>query len=350
MKRFYLWFVIPLVLSLLTGFTTTASVSPSVSSSTGVAYTVLVGAERINQGAGLMAYFPGTLHVHVGDSVTWKANANEIHTVTFLAGAPAPHLEINAPPGAPSPVAFNPAVAFPAAPANGLYDGSTFVNSGLMSMEPGSPQTFKLTFTKTGTFHYICLVHGVMMSGTIVVDAASVQNASPAQVSAQALAQIGFWFTKVPAAVAAANALVPPDTHNSDGSVTHHVLLGYNSGPLDLMRFFPSTVVAHPGDTITWMLSPGNVAPHTVTFLNGTPDPSLIVPYNGALVVNPMIFFPANPGHPLTNSGYFNSGFFFPGSPATYSLKVGNFIGNLTFQCLLHDSSGMVGSVHVSLN
>jgi plastocyanin len=52
------------------------------------AYTVLVGAQDTSVGATVNAYFPDTLTIHVGDTVHWQRNANEIHTVAFLAGTP----------------------------------------------------------------------------------------------------------------------------------------------------------------------------------------------------------------------------------------------------------------------
>ena len=55
-------------------------------------YTVLVGAEDPEQGVDIEAFFPATLHVHVGDTVTWTQNSNEIHTVTFLAGKQTPEV------------------------------------------------------------------------------------------------------------------------------------------------------------------------------------------------------------------------------------------------------------------
>ena len=53
-------------------------------------YTVLVGAVDDSVGANVMAFFPETLRIHVGDTVHWQRNGNEIHTVTFLAGMDLP--------------------------------------------------------------------------------------------------------------------------------------------------------------------------------------------------------------------------------------------------------------------
>src|SRR5215472_6348056 len=73
-------------------------------------FTVLVGAEDVSVGATVNAYFPDTLTIHVGDTVHWQRNTNEIHTVTFLAGTPIPDFLIAAPDGLPSPLMRNPLI------------------------------------------------------------------------------------------------------------------------------------------------------------------------------------------------------------------------------------------------
>src|SRR6516164_6563621 len=89
-------------------------------------YTVLVAAEDVDLGVSLSAFFPDTLRVRVGDTVHWQRNANEVHTVTFLAGTPLPPFNVPAPDGLPSPLMHNPLISFPVAPAGGQYDGTTF--------------------------------------------------------------------------------------------------------------------------------------------------------------------------------------------------------------------------------
>src|SRR5262249_52464139 len=84
-------------------------------------FTVLVGAEDTSVGAIINAFSPDTLVIHVGDTVHWKRNGDEIHTVTFLASTPMPDLVIPAPSGLPSPLMINPVAAYPTAPANGQY-------------------------------------------------------------------------------------------------------------------------------------------------------------------------------------------------------------------------------------
>ena len=66
-------------------FLFTGLVMPTVAlANSSQTYTVLVGAEDVSHATSVMAYFPATLHIHVGDAVLWKQNTHEIHTVTFL--------------------------------------------------------------------------------------------------------------------------------------------------------------------------------------------------------------------------------------------------------------------------
>lgn len=319
----------------------------------GQTYQVTVGYENASTGALIQAFFPDSLRIHVGDTVRWNIGTHEIHTVTFLAGAPAPDLLIPAPAGSPSPLEFHPVAVTPARPADGLYDGSYFVNSGLLSLDPGLATSFDLTFTKPGTYTYLCLVHGVGMSGEVVVLPADSWVPSPAQTLELANWQLAGEMANLNTAFAKAAALVPAPVVNSDGTTTYHVILGYSTGNIDLVHFFPSYLNVRPGDTVIWnYLAPTDgmsMAPHTVTFLNGTPDPSLTLP--GTLFINPLVLFPSavtNPsqaGQPLTRNGYYNSGLLMPGG--SFTLKIGPITGVIGYQCLLHDGSGMTGSLIV---
>jgi plastocyanin len=321
-------------------------------------YTVLVGAEHVAQGASVVGYFPTTLSIHVGDTVHWQRNANEIHTVTILAGTPLPPLNVPAPPGQPSPLMRNPLLAFPAAPANGRYDGTTYATSGIFGPDPNIYQgvkAFDLTFTKPGTYNYVCGVHGVRMSGQIIVVDRGQHIPSPHHVHAHARRLIAQALAGVPAALAKAKAEVPPPTANPDGTTTFHVLVGFSVGQLDLLHFFPRHLTVHPGDTVDWKFTMEDVPRHTVTFLNGNPDPDdlLVVPQPKGpplLLVNPEVLFPQNVGKPLTRQGIYSSGIVLPRPAPILSLKIGDIRGHEPYKCLLHDTSGMTARLHIVPN
>jgi plastocyanin len=337
-----------LLLSLATAAVAAARPSATRTSSGGTTYTVWVGAENAHRAVGIMAYFPSDIRIHVGDTVRWLQNSNEIHTVTFLGGQSLPDLLVPATPP-PSPLMVNPdAVARTEAPVTLNDPTNGTANSGIMGRETGQYRWFKVTFTAAGTYEYVCLVHGTMMSGTVQVVADNVRVPSPMQDKATARQQIARQMAKVPAVFKAARKAELPPTPNGDGTWNHYVSVGYAQGQIDLMRFFPRQTLARPGDTVTWTLGATNEAPHTITFLNGTADQPLFIPVGTPpdLYVNPAVLFPSPlPPTPLTRTGYFNSGILQPGTPMTsYSVTVGDITpGPLPYLCLLHDTSGMTG-------
>jgi plastocyanin len=248
---------------------------------------------------------------------------------------------------------INPVAAFPTVPAGGMYDGSTYANSGIMSTDPGQLTQFSLTFTQAGNFTYECLVHGVMMSGTIMVVNPSVPIPTPAMVSNQAKRTLILKLARAQMLIGTAMSKVPHPQHNANGTTTYTVLIGWAKGQSELMRFFPKKQVVHPGDTVVFMLSPTNDAPHTVTFLNGADDIPFIVPVPNPpgppyLLVNPEILAPIQPGVPLTNTGIFSSALMGAGpGPTSYILTIGATSGSLSYQCVVHDTSGMEGVLKV---
>ena len=329
-----------------------ASVQAAAGSQT---YTVLVGAEKLSQGIELEAYFPSALMIHVGDTVHWVQYANEIHTVTFLAGGSVPALLVPAPAGSGSPVMISPKAGFPTVPPQGKYNGRTFASSGIMGFAPGQARDFSLTFTKAGTYQYMCLVHGQMMSATIIVVDASKTVPAPSDAVNMGNVQMDSLWAQSARAVKDANASIKPATKNADGSLTQYVSMGYAEGAIDLMAFFPSHFVARPGDTIVFSPSKTDMAPHTVTFFNGTPDINLLTvkpqPAGPPLLLfNPAVLMPVKPGQPLTHDGLYSSGLIDPTQPGpkSYSVKIGDMSGAIEFECILHDASGMNGTIFVA--
>jgi len=320
-------------------------------------YTVMVGLEKPNQGIGVNAYFPDTVTIHVGDTVHWVQNSNEIHTVTFLAGTTPVDFIVPAPVPVPSPLVLNPVAADPTTPADGQYDGATYSNSGLMGREAGEAQEFDLTFTTAGEYDYLCLVHGAIMSGKVVVVDNDTAIPSPNQAMAQGRQQMASMLASVPEVARAAKEQVQPPVANADGTTTYHVMIGYAEGQIDLMQFFPNKLTVRPGDTVVWEMSPFNDAPHTVTFLNGAPAPGLIIPVpqpSGPplLYLNPATLFEYPPAPAtLTRSGVYNSGVMNPIPGTTYTLVIGDMAAGVDrWVCLLHDESGMTGTLMVVPN
>jgi plastocyanin len=147
---------------------------------------VLVGSGNPGAGAGQIdLYGPKSVHIPVGRSVTWWLTG--VHTITFNANSTDNDVQRIATNG---DVSFNvkavapvggPGEPPPAGPPSGgtsikfklvtssSWNGEGFHNSGLfVNSFPPNIEGYKLTFTRAGTYHYICTVHD-NMKGTVVV-------------------------------------------------------------------------------------------------------------------------------------------------------------------------------------
>jgi plastocyanin len=122
----------------------------------------------------ILAFFPTKKSVPVGTTVTFAMSptTTEAHTITF---GPADYLKSQAdafigatstPGGLPvvSSQAAYPSDPPPGAPADGTNHGNGFVNLGIIDGDPATPvqlapSSAKVTFSKAGTYSYICLIH-----------------------------------------------------------------------------------------------------------------------------------------------------------------------------------------------
>ena len=133
------------------------------------------GPPETNTSAGLAEFTPREISVASGEAVTWTVNGP--HSITFNAPEDARVIIGKGPDGrthlvekAAVPALFNvppPPEGEPEGPPPladlGSFDGTGFANTGLQF--GGS---FKVTFTKPGTYEYICVVHPDMV-GTVTV-------------------------------------------------------------------------------------------------------------------------------------------------------------------------------------
>jgi plastocyanin len=304
------------VLLMPTAIAATLVSAPAVGATT--TWTVLVGSQSDNMAVQGQRFLPGDVTIDAGDTVTWKANSMEIHTVTFFDGgkprATLPPLD----PTDPLQVTHQ---------GGSTMDGHSYFNSGVMTTGadagplPVPPvASYSLTFPDPGTFTYYCLVHGVMMRGVV-----HVQPAGAAYPYTQAdLDADAAWQT---------NAI------NADGyalwaktkaaSSPHRVYTGADDGVAMLMRFVHRKVVIHRGQKVHFLNTVSMGAPHTVTF--------------GTEPQGPALFSPS--GDPTDyRGGDLSSGIMTPGAKFTVTFdKVGRF----PYICALHDDMGMKGVVVV---
>jgi plastocyanin len=272
-------------------------------------WNVLVGSESHDQSIQGMAFLPKNIYVDAGDTVNWKANSAEIHTVTFLA---TDH----------SLPMFNPGDPTQLFQVGGdVYDGHSYYNSGVMTTaaDSGFPAVtdYSLTFPTEGDFTYYCLVHGMMQMGMVHVGAANDPYPyTQAQYDRQAAVETH-------ATVLDGNRLRADALRASDN---HKVIEGADDNAAMVMQFLRPVVTIHVGESVTFE-NRNTATPHTVTF--------------GEEPQNPF----ASVGDPTNFSGgQLSSGILEPGSGYKVTF---NSAGTFDYICALHDFMGMVGKVIV---
>ncbi len=141
------------------------------------ANTVIMG---IGTTTTLLGYLPATLRIKAGTTVNFVNKApSEVHNITFgpkkyILGLEKKIDLLPTGPGSPNQVA--PVLLYGSEPKgqytyDGTNHGNGFFATPLTAGSPAVPlpKASKVTFTKAGTYHYFCRIHGPDMSGTIVV-------------------------------------------------------------------------------------------------------------------------------------------------------------------------------------
>lgn len=323
-----------------------------------VTWTVLVGGEAAieSQEYGpsgawqFMRFYPENITVNVGDKIVWKLKGSEPHTVTFpTPGEKIPSLFI--PENNSSlRLLLNPLAILQQ--GGSTYNGTTLTGSGQLDIEPNFPREYNLTFSEPGDFGYFCAFHS-MMKGRVVVQPASTpyprtQDQIDLEAERLLAADMG---AALKATLMFGNVSMQP---GPNGTIIHKINLGYGNGTIVLMRFRPTDLTVHAGDTVEW--TQGDVeTPHTVTFLSGGKEPELILvePQQRGppkFVLNPVVQMEAG-SKVYAGEGYFNSGAMWgmkvpmPG-PQNYSLTFET-PGTYKYICIFHDYMGMKGQISV---
>jgi plastocyanin len=137
------------------------------------AHPVAGALSRTFQQGGVAGFGPKDITIKVGSSVTWTVFGP--HVIYFNAPADAQGLRIPAPDGS---VHFNPKAATPVGGPGagqkpglvngGSWDGVGQHSSGAIISFPPDFYSYKLTFTKAGTYNFLCTFHP-NMKGTVTV-------------------------------------------------------------------------------------------------------------------------------------------------------------------------------------
>ncbi len=293
-----------------------------------------VGAQSKNKGRQALAFLPNEIWIHEGDSITWKFDVDEIHTLTFLKSG---QVRLPFPVGCPG---------FSSSPAT--FDGSACVSTPRLV----KPATFTVEFPKTGNFKFVCLVHQNMTGVVHVLELA--KELPHNQDFYDDAAEDEAHELLSDAGLDEAHDQAPGQGHGGN-----HVTAGIGevsatpggSSTLSVMRFIEHTTVIHAGETVEW----GNadpVTPHTITF---GAEPKNLMPPSANVTTDA-----DGARHATINStsDSVHSGFIvaapqdrigLPQSPVGVTRFRVRFTkaGTYNYICALHDDLGMKGKIIV---
>jgi plastocyanin len=129
--------------------------------------------------AALLAYYPRTLKVKAGTTVTFvNKSPSEVHNIVF---GPGKYLEGWGkktdlfPTGPNTPNQVTPILPYGTDPKGTAYAGATMHGNGFYATQVtagapiGLPRSSRVTFSTPGTYKFFCWIHGPDMGGTITV-------------------------------------------------------------------------------------------------------------------------------------------------------------------------------------
>lgn len=297
-----------------------------------------IGAQTGDKARQALAFLPNELWIHAGDTITWTAKADDIHTVTFLtATQTVPPFPVGCPGYTPS--------------------GSSFDGSACVSTPPlAIGQTFAVVFPKAGNYKVECLVHNEETGIIHVLDASSRLPHNQDFYNDQAAAQAKLLFSEGEQKMSMSHDDDSVRVYSRYKQVTAGVgeLLATAGGTqtVAVLRFLHGTIQIHEGDTVEWSnLDPQE--PHTVTF--GTEPANIFIPSSNVAVdadgarhaTLDFVGDTANSGllvaTPPDVSGLL------PQNPLSVTRFRVTFkeAGTYDYICALHDTFGMIGKVIV---
>jgi plastocyanin len=319
---------------------TTPSPTPNPSP---VEWHATVGAQSADLGRQALAFLPNEIWIHAGDSITWRWDADDIHTVTFLPAA-LPRPDFTTGPFLPSPATF---------------DGSQEVTTPPLI----KPATYTVIFPKAGNFMLVCLVHERMTGAIHVLDKSRTLPHDQDFYDRQAARERQDLLSDRD------GRLEEASRHHDDQGGHHHsidahlVTVGVGeisataggSQTLSVVRFIDDKITIRAGQTVEWN-NHDPVTPHTITF---GMEPGNPVPPSANVSVDPdgALHATISSNADSVNSGLIvappQARFGVPESPPIPPLGFTRFritfthAGTFPYICALHDNLGMNGTVIV---
>jgi plastocyanin len=362
--------------------------------------TLVIGVDNLSpkhENFAFLDYYPRAgVTLHNGDVLGFHSTpptSDEIHTATLGIPGETPlgiftapkypaiiaDLDDPAPAGLPAQLQLPNAVLSPENPPAGApggcgtqaqpcnYDGSAEINSGILCQAgcPNSEYFYKINLPSVPaggvTVHYVCLIHGPVMSGsfTVVPDhqQASTQRTVNRAARKQFAPQVDAGFDAKEKAIDKARESGQIQAGAEDAS-----------GHVQVLEMLPQRFNVQPGTSQSWINSTLNEI-HTVTFpagsgsdavdplpavCEGTPDTPATFP-GGVPCGNPALFedhlnpqpqgvFTITSPTDVGTSGIIASIPGFPGTP-TFSFSFPT-AGTFTYECRVHNH--MTGTIIVS--
>jgi plastocyanin len=308
-----------------------------------------VGAQSCDKGRQALAFLPNEIWIHAADSITWRFDADEVHTVTFIPDSetrPLFQTIVPSPNGSsfPKPNASETVVSSPGALADAFVKGATFT----------------VTFPQTGNFKQVCLFHPNMTGVVHVLEATQKLPHDQDFYDRQAATQRRDLLSdRDGGLVAAGQQRGECAAHDSlkvrvvTAGIGEISATAGGSQTLSVVRFLDDQIHIRAGDTVEWT-NQDPVTPHTVTF--GTEPANIFLPFPNNLPMDPdgSLHAVITSRSDNVSSGVIAAGMQDPvfGSPQT-PLGVTRFRvtfpnpGAFPYICTLHDTLGMKGMVIV---
>lgn len=306
------------------------------------AWKVLIGGETPDHAIQVNDYFPRTITVNEGDSITWTKATLQPHTVHFLSGAKPPAIGL---PQGDGRVLFNPLVRNPQ--GGPTYDGTGIAASGWLVEEKGLQ--YSLTFTRAGTYKYLCILHPGMSGTVVVLPRGAKVPTTQAEYDEAAARQVA------PALDLGKRLLASgtPSVRKAARGTEYGIFLKSSSAVhVNFLRFAPETITVKVGDTVRWETR-DTIDPHTVTFAGLDQVPPWEI-FEAQSQGPPKVYRNIKAAAPAGGSIHEGNGFYGSGrlaplgtpGPVAYSLTFTK-PGTYTYWCAIHVPEGMRGTVVV---
>jgi plastocyanin len=337
-----------------TSAATPAATEPAPEATTGFApdgpttFDVLAGAK--DGAVDVEWFFPETIRIRAGDSITWTADGYEGHTITFIPDGRLTTLGdyLIPAPDVPGAREFNPTFALNSA-QQGDHDPSVLVNSGYYGVPAAG--TYTLRFPTEGVYSYLCMIHPLGMRGSVVVEPPGEQVPSPETVRARAEADKQRALDEALAAQEARASELQALADETGGDA-HIVAVGLDTDRAQVVAFMPASLTIDAGDTVIFSNSDRDF--HNVVFVpdgQTAPQFPIIKTVEGRvgfrLIINPDAEREIPPPPNFGPGDLFSSGLMGVTMPRfQWALTFDN-PGRYRFECTVHTLAGMAGVLTV---